>query len=249
MKEHSLNFLQQLRKGCTSFFERIETEGFPKLQEILVSEGGSGPAILPSQEERKFIPFIQSTMDIDRALLRLRTVAKFLREVDSRPADLSPVEYLEYHVDSFFQSVYLLRNRLSPFLKRTERAYKGTAVHSALVTWSESNLANLDDVTSGIVEIRGAHVHETDYVDKNIALLRLGDSLLTANRSAGLLTLPERFARELDSMARASAARKSEMLAKFSEAMDAWVERMFKELLEIVVDANGDLIPPLKQAG
>ena len=81
-----------------------------------------------------------------------------------------------YHIETYFQEIYILKERMKRFLKFISRRFK------------KKNQTRLSDIMDGCLEafesecekvtnIRGRHVHEKRFMDENLWTLTLFDDM------------------------------------------------------------------------
>jgi hypothetical protein len=236
--------LQVLYNNCGTLVQQLRNGGFDRFREILLDNTEEGPVIIPSASDAKLMRIVSGILEIESALNRMKSASIFLGEIKSCPQGLSYVAYLKYHLDSALQSSYIFRERVETFAKRTARSYRKSSLFPLLDAWSAKHSTALDNMMRGVIEIRGEHVHENDYVDKDLALLSMSDTFLRTSIETGLLDLPSDFEDQLKSLTEKSAKRKSKLFLELVEALDGWLDRMFKELLTALSGDDGQLKLP-----
>jgi hypothetical protein len=113
-----------------------------------------------TKDERYVGRVFADYMEISETTERLYDIEEYLRRFPFRGTRITQDRYLRSHVEMYLHEVYILRERLHSFAKRSTRAYRKTnmrdraqKVELRLVTLVESTFEEA-------IRIRGRHVHE-----------------------------------------------------------------------------------------
>lgn len=121
-------------------------------------------------------------LEIEHCFERLGQIDIFLKNYDScitlKKKGITRSAYLTYHIEKYLEEMYILKERLSVFLKILERLYKnnGSETKKQLITLA----GRIEKSLAGIVTTRGAHIHRNRFTDEDIARLETYDFLLKA---------------------------------------------------------------------
>jgi hypothetical protein len=154
------------------------------VREILEWEHSNGKNRPISREELALIKLFSDFLEIYRALGRLDHVLFYLRQ---RPPTanwkrgLTKSDYIDYHIEKYFEEIYLLKNRWVSFVKRVQRFYRTSPPKiQANIRLGETLFM---DVMNDLVSVRGCHVHERRLRFDDIVALATLEFLI---HSAGL---------------------------------------------------------------
>lgn len=133
--------------------------------------------------------------EISKSLETLIDIEFYISRFPFQRTRVTRERYLQFHVESYFSEIYLLRERLKRYITLLERQYKRSLGISNV---QERCKALTDAITSslaGVTDIRGRHVHEARFSDDDIDRLSLITLLLHAwdNESASLMTKYYRY--------------------------------------------------------
>jgi hypothetical protein len=131
-----------------------------------------------SAEEKFLINLFKRFSEIDSSLENLRSVPVYLKyfpKVKSfAKAGITERKYMIYHIENYFQEIYILKERMKRFLKFISKRFK------------KKNQTQISDIMGGcleafeseckkVINIRGRHVHEERYTDEDLHTLTLFD--------------------------------------------------------------------------
>jgi hypothetical protein len=80
-------------------------------------------------------------------------------------------DYLKHQIQSYFQEIYILRERLKVFLTRLGREFRGDDRHSSILKATKPLFAVITDSLKGVVDIRGTHVHARRFTNEELGRL------------------------------------------------------------------------------
>jgi hypothetical protein len=73
--------------------------------------------------------------------------------------NIKPSAFLRYHIEHWFHSLYVIRERTVAYLRGVTKFYKGTATEPELRSLTTDAGAHFDNVFSGSLSLRGHIVH------------------------------------------------------------------------------------------
>lgn len=128
--------------------------------------------------EAYVVAIFSGVVEISKSLETLDDIAFLVSRFPYRNTRISPERYLQFHVEAYFGEVYILKERLSRYLVRIEREFKGDE-RLAEIRDSRRRLTRLlNSFLLPFVKARDSHVHVERLEDEGIA--RLGTiNLLT----------------------------------------------------------------------
>ena len=184
-----------------------------------------------------FINFLRAHFaEISDSLANLETVQFFLKRYSRSATNVPPSTYVRYHVEAYFNEIYLLHNRLRNFFTRLKRAYRNAAAHDAIgkVTTKLDEAAR--NSFAGIVRTRGGHVHQSCFEDAALRRLSLLDLLAKSGD-------PE-FARMYREAQRDVRRQKVAWIRDNNATIKRLVDSMFGIVHDIVFTPEGQIVLP-----
>lgn len=125
-------------------------------------EGRNGVKKLKTDEE--FSAIFYGFTEIGEALDALKLVQQLIQIAPPRSKHIDKDSYLKFLVGSYLQEMYILEQRLTAYAKKLSRLYEHpllpSLVHSVVF-----------EPLQGIISVRGAHVHQSRFTDKNLDLV------------------------------------------------------------------------------
>lgn len=128
--------------------------------------------------------------EIARSIACLHNIPVYIRRFPYRDTSIARSDHLQYHMENWFNELYILHERFECLCVRIERAFKRDSA-AAEIAAAAARANSL--VTMGLDEarqIRGAHVHEWRVVGPGIGMLRELE-LLAADASGDLMLAVE----------------------------------------------------------
>jgi len=90
---------------------------------------------------------------------------------------ITKYRYLRYNIESYLQEVYILKGRLIFYLRTIRRAYRGSKIEQNLNIKIKKLENEIEKFFDSFASVRGRHVHENRYTDKDMDRLALFDVL------------------------------------------------------------------------
>ena len=98
----------------------------------------------------------------------LRNIEKYVRRFPYRDMRISRLDYLKYHIESYLNEVYILKERMVTYNKVIARAYRKSENAEQVKKELAQSSKLVSDSLKNIVEVRGTHVHEHRYTDPDL---------------------------------------------------------------------------------
>lgn len=132
-------------------------------------EGPRAVASVPSQRSmfvanKLFRPF----GEIIESLTSIQNIAIYINSFPYRRQGISQVAYLRYHIESYYEELYILNLRLIAYLKIISRAYRKAANAETIEGRMDALSLFITETLQPHVKRRGAHVHVVRYTDHEI---------------------------------------------------------------------------------
>jgi hypothetical protein len=202
-----------------------------------------GPRQLNRQlgvRDQYFGKLFRGFLEISKSIETLEDISYYIRRFPFTGTRITPERYLQFHVESHFAEVYVLRERLSRYVTLFERQFR-----------RDPNLANVEarcnalkegiaTALQGVVALRGQHIHEFRFTDDGID--RLGSiALLSKGSNDEFSTLMKHYYREQRrEVKRTWASRTKTNLEAIKQLLDVF----FDALYPIAFDQQGAIRYP-----
>jgi hypothetical protein len=174
-----INFGDAILKAGQPFLEEWKKEK-DKYTEVFANVllDKSGPRrlnrTLPPQEQA-FKKIWQGYIEIRESFEVLRDIATYIKHFPPKKAQVSKTRFLRFHIGNYLNEVYILKERLEAYYKVVARTYRNDA---RLLAKQKQIDDFLQSVFKKVIDIRGAHVHQTRYDDNDLDRLDLIELLL-----------------------------------------------------------------------
>jgi len=122
-----------------------------------------GPTIIdrtPSARERYVARLFRGMCEITRCFETLADIAVYINRFPYRGTAVTEVRYLRYHVENYFQDLYILRERLVSYLNVVTRSFARETDASEIKLKVNSLSSLVRGALESMVQVRDAHVHE-----------------------------------------------------------------------------------------
>ena len=165
-------------------------------------------------------------IEIVESAQALEAVPKYLGKESGRPASITRVQNLRYHYEHYFHEVYILKERLSRFLKIIQRKYRREEV--------TKTIKKLESLVSegfeSLVSSRSVHVHKKRFSDPDIDRLK-GFQIVAGNNRT--------FRRQLQRILRDVRRKKLEQIKSNNYAIEKLLNEYCRMLYPILFDKKG----------
>lgn len=125
-------------------------------------------------------------MEIYKSLETLNDIAFYINRFPFHQTRITRERYLQFHVESYVSEVYILRERLTPYITLIERQYRRDSRLSGVQARCTALTEAITQSLQGIVDVRGHHVHRVRFSDNDID--RLSTFTLLSQGSDGELS-------------------------------------------------------------
>lgn len=203
---------------------------------------GSGPTVISKRPTRKgtFVTnkIFRPMGEILDALWAIENIAIYVRAFPYKKQGISPLSYLQYHIENYLNEIYILKTRLISYLNTLEKAYSKTK--QGRVTANKLKPLHLAVATAfkTYVEVRGSHVHASRFKDKDIERLATLHLLSISGDDFGRL-MKDMFL----SSYRTTRKKWAEKIEKDSTAIHKLLEFYFGELTKMLFQDSHLVIP------
>lgn len=113
----------------------------------------------PTKDEEHYIKIFYGYLELDSSFRTLKDIEVYLSSCPYRNPQITKPRHLRYHVESYFNEVYILKERLISYLTIVGRCYKGDKRHSDILSRTKPLFGLVNKSLKGVVQTRGSHVH------------------------------------------------------------------------------------------
>lgn len=107
-------------------------------------------------------------MEISKSLETLDDIAFYMSRFPFQRTRITRERYLQFHVESYFSEIYVLRERLKWYITMLERQYKRDPGLSNVQGRCKALTDAITKSLEGVVDVRRRHVHEVRFCDEGI---------------------------------------------------------------------------------
>lgn len=181
-----MNGLEKLHKGLTQEFSRsyvpIAKQHKKELGQSILNSlfDDPGPKYInrtPTPKEIYLKRIFDGFSEIHSSYEALTDIEIYINRFPFAETSVTKPRYLRYHVENYFNEMYLLKKRLLAFLTITGRSFRKDPRYSVVLAVTRPLFKIVSDSLEKVVDIRGRHVHQKRYSDSQIDRLELMDLL------------------------------------------------------------------------
>jgi len=193
------------------------------------------PPVLSSTETHARDLF-QDLMQLRRAFEELLDHEVYIRRFPYSDTRVSRTRHLTSVVSSYFQAVYVFKERLKRHLNLLDRLYRPSRLRLEVSKRVDSLGDVVENELLGWTKVRGSHVHAREFVDPEIEVVESLDFMLEVT-DLGELELVA--AANADRAFRAARKRWRETILENNEKLLPLLDRVFAIMLECISDDEG----------
>jgi len=123
--------------------------------------------------------------EIMNTIETIEEISIYVRVFPHNKQNISRLNYLKYHVNNYLNEIYILKNRLNAYLTTISRAYSKSEYKDQVSETIVPIFELIAQVFKSYIEIRGSHVHEKRYSDKEFSRLSTLELLSKSNDEFG----------------------------------------------------------------
>lgn len=205
--------------GDAKFAEQMESA----LRNHIFDMDGPKSLVGNFSEKQKFLGKIfRAVIEIEQAKNALVDISIYIRSFPYKSKKLSRSRYLRYHVENYYNEIYLLKERIKAFANILKKAYRKEKAGVAVEGVISALLTHLNETLKSVIEVRGSHVHQYRFSTEDIDRLELLDLLVVQSGDSEFQNLSGYYD------------------AVYCEIRDRWRERMesnngeFRKILDRV---------------
>ncbi len=177
--------------------------------------------------------------EIMKTIEAIENVSIYIRTFPYKKYQISSLSYLQYHVENYLNEIYILKNRLISYLNILEKTYSKTELNKEIARTIKPLYPGISTAFRGYVDIRGGHVHELRYSDKDF------DKLSTLELFARLEDKLGNISRHLYRTEYHKVRKKWTVKIKTDlKAINQFLDYYFEQLASLLFKSEALFIPP-----
>jgi hypothetical protein len=119
-------------------------------------------------------------IEIDSSFRTLRDIEVYVGSFPYRSATITRSRHLRYHIENYFNEIYLFKERLKKYLTTIGRCYRKDSRHHEILSRTRLIFRLIDQVLEGIIATRGHHVHVSRFEHSELSRLEQLELLVSA---------------------------------------------------------------------
>ncbi len=104
--------------------------------------------------------------EIIKTIEAIENISVYIKTFPYRKYQISNLSYLQYHVENYLNEVYILKNRLISYLNILEKSYGKSEIKNEIPKTVKPLYTQISTAFKGYVNVRGSHVHELRFSNK-----------------------------------------------------------------------------------
>jgi hypothetical protein len=131
----------------------------------------SGPTVVNrklTDRDRFFGKIFRGFLEISKSLETLEDISFYVGRFPFQKTRITAENYLRFHVEAWFAEMYILRERLTSYLKVVERQYKRDPHFSTIQARCRSLGDLITKTLQDVIALRGQHIHENRFSDDDM---------------------------------------------------------------------------------
>lgn len=184
-------FKSSMLKAAKPLLDTMDQDPISRktLQEIMVNVllDTSGPRFLETsvtEAERAFYQLFFGFTEILESVDVFREIPFYIRRFPPKSFGISQTRFIRYHIGNYLNEICILQERLKGYIKVVKRIYRA---NRQVLSSLENRLPKINSLLQAFeqsVRVRGVHVHQRRYVDRDIDRLILLDVLTSVDKSS-----------------------------------------------------------------
>lgn len=249
----NLDALETLQMAVTvahmELSRQLEPEGYANYFLLVLRRARRQPSedpIAPLETQRNWLALesLQADLsEIEQSIACLHNVPIYLRRFPYRNLNVSPADYMQYHLENWLSEVYLLRERFDMARKHIKRRFCRHGEPEDIASAADTAFAVLDSAVEDIRVTRGLHVHERRYVDREVLMVKSAEQIVASQPLLGV-----NFAPGPESDPRRVRRAKAREILEMNAALDVIIDEALAILAGALVNGQSELrLPPPDQ--
>jgi len=146
------------------------------------------PTIIEKKAKRNELYFgkiFKGFLEIDSSIRTLKDIEIYIASFPYHNKTITKPRHLRYHLENYFNEIYLLKERLIAYLTTVGKSFKKDDRHQIILSKTKPIFNIVRESLKSIVDTRGSHVHVVRFNDNDLDRLEMME-LLVASGSADI---------------------------------------------------------------
>lgn len=174
-RENTLKFVEMVEELSKSLIipfqdSKQQKELGESLMSTILGNASTKPIKHINSPKEDFIAnkLFRPMWEILLSMQSIENIRIYAKRFPYKRQNVSRYSYLRYHIENYLNEVYLLHNRLKAYLALIEKAYKKSSFSNNVLTITEPLKTVVEISLENLLNMRGYHVHEYRYTDKEL---------------------------------------------------------------------------------
>jgi hypothetical protein len=177
---------------------------------------------------------LHGLLEISLSAQNLQDIAIYISTFPYRNKSVTKPAYLRYHVENYFEKMYILKERLVKYLRIIDKSYKKDQIYKPAHLKIEHLSESVEKSLESFTKIRGQHIHRNRFHDEDLNRLDVLDSLTTSGNKDIIEVLPDYYKLKYKNVRQ----KWSQIIRKNNKAITELLDFYAKTLIEIMFDSN-----------
>lgn len=175
---------------------------------------------------RSFTEIVFSAQTLD-------DISVYINSFPYRNKSITKSRHLRYHIENYFNEIYILRERMKTFFTLIERSFKNTPTYSEVLKKTRQLSSLIKKSFDGIVLTRGSHIHQLRYENDDLSRLDSLEILVMNSKDTRLTNFLSPFYEHTYFKTR---SKWKETFKKNREIIEMLFEKISPVILDILFD-------------
>jgi hypothetical protein len=172
------DFEKSIANEAAHWIKKFPPETNPELAKAMENHlfDLDGPTTIqrtPGRDEAYFWTLFRGFVEISDCVQRQHDIARYVGSFPYQSSELDRVRCLRYHIESYFHETYILRERLTAYATKIERAFRRDGRREPIQSATRSARATASATLTGVSNTRSSHVHQARFDPRNLSKLDL----------------------------------------------------------------------------
>ena len=238
-------YFELVMKEIRAFMPRDDEEDWREFGEAIMNQVfRSGPTVISKKPAKKeeFVAnkIFRPMSEILSSLWAIENISIYVRSFPYKKQGISPLSYLQYHIENYLNEIYILKTRLISYLNILEKAYSKFKQERVTSKTLKPLYSAVTTAFKPYAEVRGSHVHVSRFMDEDTDRLSTLNLLSISGDNFGHL-MKNMFV----SCYRAARKKWAEKIEKDSVAIHKLLDFYFGELTKMLFQDEHLIIPEI----
>jgi len=189
-----------------------------------------------TREEQYVQRLCSLTMEVIGSYEALRGVEVYLSRLPFTRAGIVPSKYIRFQIESFFNEMYILYERMKKFTVKIGREFRKDPGAAPVDERVKYVLGEINRIFESLLQLRGKHVHEERYDDAELNRLEVLEMLAKKDRNT--------FEPHMRRATRAAHANALKFVKDTNAGLSARLDRFFEHFEGLLFKKDGSIRIP-----